>query len=139
MKRITEDTIDLSEYLDSNFYDPVWYWDTLGGEKGKALPVICIGISQRIGAGMCHWVLKKQGNVISQYMVQHVTKEDILNSKLKETLELAYNNIKEKLVDEKHELESCPENKLFHEDIILDEKEERELYTEIPEADDYTL
>ena len=27
-------TINISEYLEFDFYDPVWYWDTLSGEKG---------------------------------------------------------------------------------------------------------
>ena len=33
---LTVDTIDLSEYLKFDFYDPVWYWDKLSGEKGEA-------------------------------------------------------------------------------------------------------
>ena len=61
--------------------------------------------------------------MISLSTSQHITKEDILNPKLKETLELADNNVKEKLADEKHELESCTENKFFHKYIILDEEE----------------
>ena len=31
MENITGDTIDLSEYLDLDFYDTFWYWDTLNG------------------------------------------------------------------------------------------------------------
>ena len=52
----------------------------------------------------------------------HVTKEDLLNTPLKETLELADNEIKEKLADEKHELESCPVNRFFQEDILMDKE-----------------
>ena len=62
---------------------------------------------------MYYWVLNKQRNVISQSTVQHVTNEDILNPILRETLELADKNIKEKLADEKHELELCPEKSSF--------------------------
>ena len=65
LEKITGDTINLSEYLGFDFYDMVWYWDTLSGEKGKALPVRRIGISHRVGAGMCYWILNKQGNLIS--------------------------------------------------------------------------
>ena len=36
LENLTVDTIDLSEYLNFDFYDPVWYWDTLSGEKGEA-------------------------------------------------------------------------------------------------------
>ena len=82
------------------------------------MPGIWIKISHRVGAGMCYWVFNKQGSVISRYTVQHVTKEDLLNPTLKETLEIADKKIKEKLADEKHELESCPGKssftKIFH-------------------------
>ena len=32
-KNLIEDTINLSEHLNFDFYDPVWYLDTLSGEK----------------------------------------------------------------------------------------------------------
>ena len=35
LENITVYTIDLSEYLDFDFYDIVWYWDTISGEKGQ--------------------------------------------------------------------------------------------------------
>ena len=124
LENVTGDTIDLSEYLDFYFYDPVWYWDKISGEKIEDLPGRWLGISHRVGASMFYWVLNKQGNVISRSTIQHGTNEDILNSKLKETLELADKMIKEKLADEKHELESSPGNKFFHEDILLNEEEE---------------
>ena len=63
--------------------------------------------------------------MISQFTVQHFTKEDLLNPTLKETLELDEKKIKEKLAEEKHKLESCPKNKFFHEDILLYDKEEQ--------------
>ena len=65
LEKVIGDTIDISEYLDSGFYDLVWYWGTLIGEKGEALPGRCLGISHRVGSGMCYWVLNKQGNVVS--------------------------------------------------------------------------
>ena len=35
LEKLTGDTIDISEYLDFYFYDPVCYQDTLSGEKGE--------------------------------------------------------------------------------------------------------
>ena len=29
LENLTGYTIDISEYLDLDFYDPFWYWDTL--------------------------------------------------------------------------------------------------------------
>ena len=125
MEKLTGDTIDISEYLDFDFYDLVWYWDTLSGEKGEAFPGRCLRVSNIVGACICYWVLNKQGTAISRYNLKYVTKEYILNKKLKETLELDDKNIKEKIADENHELESCPENRFFHKDILLYEVEER--------------
>ena len=31
LENLTVDTINILEYLDFGFYDPVWYWDTLIG------------------------------------------------------------------------------------------------------------
>ena len=50
--KLRGDTIDLSEYFDSDFYYPVWYWDTLRGGKGEALPGRWLRISHRVGTGM---------------------------------------------------------------------------------------
>ena len=52
LENCTEDSIDLLEYLESYFYDPVWYWDTLSVEKGEVLPGRLLRISHRVGAGM---------------------------------------------------------------------------------------
>ena len=65
LKSLTRNTINILEYLDFGFYDPVWYWDTLSREKGEALPGRWLRISHKVGAGMCYWVLNKQVNVIS--------------------------------------------------------------------------
>ena len=94
LEKVIVNTINLSEYVNFDFYYPVWYWDTLSEVKGEALPGIWIGISQRVGVGMCYWVLNEQGDVISLSTLQHVTKEDIVNSILKETLEVADNKLR---------------------------------------------
>ena len=60
LEKLTGDAINISEYLDVNFYDPVWYWDTLSGEKGEAFPRRWLGISHRVRACMCYWVLNKK-------------------------------------------------------------------------------
>ena len=35
LEKLIGDTINLSEYLDLGFYDLVWYWDTLRGERAR--------------------------------------------------------------------------------------------------------
>ena len=102
LENLTGDTIHLSEYLGFDFYDQVWYWYTISEEKGEALPGGWIVISHKVRVGMCYWVLNKQGNLISQSTVQDITKEDLLNPTLKETLELDDKKIKKRPANEKH-------------------------------------
>ena len=83
MENLTRDTIDISEYLDFYFYDLVWYWETLSGEKGEVLHGRWLNVSHRVGAGMWYWVLNEQGNVISRYTIQMLPKEYIFNPSLK--------------------------------------------------------
>ena len=59
LEKITGYNINLSAYLDFDFYDTVWYWDTHSGEIGKALTGRWLGISHRVGTGMCYWVFNE--------------------------------------------------------------------------------
>ena len=83
LENLTGATVDISEYLDFDFYDPVWYWETLRGGKGEDLPGRWLSISHMVVASMCYWLLNEQGNVVLRSTVQHVTNEDILNPTLK--------------------------------------------------------
>ena len=68
---MTGKTVDISEYLDSGFYDKFWFKDTSGispSEYGRWL-----GISHRTGRLMCYHILTQTGKVISRSTVQQVT------------------------------------------------------------------
>ena len=67
--------------------------------------------------------IKQNGNVISRFTEQHITKEDLQDPKMKENLASFDNIIKEKISDEKHESLPWTENKFFHEDIIIEKEE----------------
>ena len=67
---------DISEWLDFEFYDLVWYHVatsdiTLGNHQlGRWL-----GLLHCIGSNLSYWILTQSGKVISSTMVQHVVKE----------------------------------------------------------------
>ena len=66
--RITsENTPDISEWLEHSFYDVVWYInsdDSFPTTKGEKLTRWC-GVSHRVGQAMCYWILTVAGTLIS--------------------------------------------------------------------------
>jgi hypothetical protein len=73
VERLTGNSVDISEWLDFEFYDIVWYWD--GPNRTDENPKLgrWLGIAHRIGSNMCYWVLNDKGNSLARTTVQHVT------------------------------------------------------------------
>jgi hypothetical protein len=73
IERLTGNSVDISEWLDFEFYDIVWYWD--GPNRTDENPKLgrWLGIAHRIGSNMCYWVLNEKGNSLARTTVQHVT------------------------------------------------------------------
>ena len=44
------------------------------------------GISNKIGSDMCYWVLTVSGKVVSRTSVQHVTRDEMLDSTMVERI-----------------------------------------------------
>jgi hypothetical protein len=81
---ITGNTPDISEWLDFDFYDLVWYYDkkhpeTTDDDREFAY---WLGVAHRHGSDMCYWVLPESGIPITRTSVQHVTIEDMRNPEL---------------------------------------------------------
>ena len=70
---ITGDTPDISEWVDFEFYNWVWYWDRPGNEDNPKIGR-WLGVSHRIGASMCYWILASNGKVLSRSTVQNMTR-----------------------------------------------------------------
>ena len=59
----------ISEWLDFEFYDLCWYWDSIESKR----KIGCwLGVSHRVGSAMCYWILSDTGNVLARTTVQHV-------------------------------------------------------------------
>ena len=85
LEEISGQTIDISEWLDFEFYDSVWYWDEkktdMTDDQGKVGR--WLGIAHRIGSDMTYWILTKGGNVIARSTVQHITLSDMAKDTVK--------------------------------------------------------
>ena len=81
---VTGRTPDISEYLDFDFYDLVWYWHSAHlslSEHDREL-ARWMGVAHRVGSDMCYWLMPVSGVPVVNTTVQHVTAEDLQNPDL---------------------------------------------------------
>ena len=135
---LTGNTPDISEFLEFEWYQPVWIFNSATFPEQKRTIGRWIGIAHRVGQAMCYWVLPPSGIPIARTTVQAITKEELST---REVLEQIYEydaEIKTKLgqVDE----EADPrELRLYYEDEEDDEVDNIPFEPEarMPNVDDY--
>ena len=135
-EEVTGDTPDISEYLDFDFYDPVWYIHQAGNPDDPRLGR-WLGVSHRVGAAMCYWVLTATGKVEARSTVQHVTKQDLENEAIRDKLKELDIKIASALGEESH-VQDRGEAPFYQQDQPGDDDGDIELVEEhAMEADDY--
>ncbi|KAI2490038.1 Reverse transcriptase (RNA-dependent DNA polymerase) [Fragilaria crotonensis] len=79
IEKVMGQTVDISEWLDFDFYDRVWYLDQPKTDmtNEQARPGRWLGIAHRIGSDMTYWILTESGRVIARSTVQHITITDM--------------------------------------------------------------
>ena len=100
---VTGKTPDISEYIDFDIWDPVWYHREDSPDKrdiGR-----WIGISHRIGSDMCYWIVTKSGTVIAETTVQHFTRDDSLNDEHSKQLDVVNESIRAATNDKNFQLQ----------------------------------
>jgi hypothetical protein len=85
-EEVTGETPDISEYVDFDFYDWVWYWDTPDKDNSPKIGR-WLGPSHRIGAAMCYYILVQNGEVVSRSSVQHMTIMEMMKDNIKSKME----------------------------------------------------
>lgn len=82
---ITGKTPDISEYLDFDFYDLVWYWRAPHSSMTEHTRELArwMGVAHRVGSDMCYWLMPVSGTPVVNSTVQHVTAEDIRDPNIK--------------------------------------------------------
>jgi len=73
MEEITGETPDISEYIDFDFYDWVWYIDNPNDKEEPPKLGRWLGVAENYGASMCFFVLAQNGKVLARSTVQNVT------------------------------------------------------------------
>ena len=87
--QVTGKTPYISEYCDFDFYDLVWYHAGVHPSISKENREMgrWLGMSHRIGSEMCYWILTKSSKVIVEMTVQHVTRDNLLDSNIATQIE----------------------------------------------------
>ena len=114
--------MDIREWTNSEFYDSCWYWDTLNDWKNPKLG-ICLGVSHRIGSSLLSWILNDIGTVLKRTTVQHVTRDEIANTKIMNRI-WDYHESLEKLIGYDQYVSTESEFKRFVNEDVPDTREE---------------
>ena len=99
---VTDEMPDISEWIDFEFYDRVWYYDQKKIEiygSGRWL-ARWLGIAHRVGSALCYWLLLQSGKVIARTTIQHVVRDDYLNDDIKSEIERFDQTVEERISDQ---------------------------------------
>lgn len=70
-------TPDISEYVEFQFYDYCWYWDTPQGYPHEKKHIgRWLGVAHRVGQSMVFWIMNNNGQVIARSTVIPVQSAD---------------------------------------------------------------
>ncbi|MGH3053527.1 MAG: hypothetical protein ACRDL7_00940, partial [Gaiellaceae bacterium] len=135
---VTGNTPDISEYVEFDWYQPTWYYDSSDFPEERRLLGRWLGVSHWIGQAMCYWILPISGIPISRTTVQVVSEQELLTDEVTVQLSTFDKQVQEKLGN------SCngtPDDLLFTSKISsYDENDLSESYepaADMPEADEY--
>ena len=87
---MTGQTADISEWLDFEFYDLVWWLDrptkpNFTDHTRRLARWLCV--SQRVRSDLCYWLITDSGKVISMTSVEHVMRDDYLQEDLNKEID----------------------------------------------------
>ena len=60
LERLRGDTVDISAWLEFEFYDLVWFWNNQSDDTNPMLGR-WIGVSHRFISDICYWIISEKG------------------------------------------------------------------------------
>ena len=77
IEALTGNTPDISEFLEFDWYQPVWIYDSAPFPEQRRNIGRWLGIAHRVGQAMCYWVLPQSGVPIARSTIQVVTADEL--------------------------------------------------------------
>jgi hypothetical protein len=135
---LTGNTPDISEYLEYEWYQPIWVYDTAAFPEQRRTIGRWIGVAHRIGQAMCYWVLPPSGIPIARSTVQPISKDELVTCDVMEQLH-EYNNAIAANLGDADDTADPRDLRLFLEDEDDDEVDNEPFEPEarIPDVDEF--
>jgi hypothetical protein len=83
---LTGNTPDISEFLEYEWYQPVWYFEPTAFPNQRKILARWIGVAHRVGQAMCYWLLPQSGIPITRTTVQPLSTIELQTDDIKEQL-----------------------------------------------------
>ena len=83
---VAGDTPDITEWLQYDFYQPVWFYSPAAFPVEKQLLGRWLGVAHRVGQALCYWILPVSGVPIARSTVQPISKDDLATKEVIEEL-----------------------------------------------------
>ena len=107
-EEVTGDIPDISEWLDFELYDLVWWidWPNKPDIMDMTRRLGCwLGVSHRVGSDLCYLVATDSGQLVSKTSVKHVTQEDHLQADICEQIDEFNLKLEDRLDDANFQIE----------------------------------
>lgn len=70
---LTGNTLDIIEFLEYEWYQPVWYNEPTSFSAQRKHLAKWIGVAHRVWQAMCYWLLKESGIPLTRTTIQAVS------------------------------------------------------------------
>ena len=96
---VTGNTPDISEYVEYEWYQPIWYLDSGSFPEEKLLIGRWLGVAHRIGQAMCYWVLPQSGVPIARTTIKAISGDELATDAVCKQLETFDEGISSRIGD----------------------------------------
>mmetsp|Transcript_24287 Transcript_24287/g.34810 ORF Transcript_24287/g.34810 Transcript_24287/m.34810 type:complete len:1184 (-) Transcript_24287:1334-4885(-) len=83
---LTGNTPDVSEFLEFEWYQPVWYYDPEPFPEQRRKLARWIGIAHRVGQALCYWIIPESGRPLARTTIQAVSQDELSTQVVKDQL-----------------------------------------------------
>jgi hypothetical protein len=120
---MTGNTPDISEMLDFDIWDLVWYHQP-GTDTSEPVRRLgrWLGVAHQIGSDMCYWVIPVSGIVLARTTVQHVTPLELQVTELEDQVKEFDIALRERLSDSNFVISGMEETSGFYLPDIYDKE-----------------
>ena len=120
--------MDISEWIDFQFYDLVWYHDQPKPDTAEEPRKLgrWLGVAHRVGSDLCYWILTASGKALARTTVQHVTALETSDEDIRTRVD-TFNRIVKERLDDTAVTDNDTLGTGFLEDVELVDEEARRL------------